>query len=275
VHLFLQYFMLLVIFIPHADANLKSWMVYSSNGSPPEIEEGRLPVEGKSVASIKPVLKSFKGKLSLGAFDKSYFGYLDFYYFAQTVDCRNFRGKHFQISHYAKLDQSGVKAHYETYKKLRIDRIIAHYRKNNLELDVSQLKSNAKTWTADNLLNNSELDLYVFISTGDSIKIQSGNNNFSLISPEWQRLNIEVDVPTNCDALTIAFKFRGAGTVYLDAFSVVERGNISPQHNYNSQFRSRAKKLGEMIELWISKSRNQFEFENMGFEAKNQNVRAD
>ena len=161
----IKYLVFFLTFIAGADASVNSWVVYSSNGVPPVKEDVLLPIEGKSVVAINPILKEFNENVKSRDVDDSYYGYLDFYYFSQTINCRDFKGKHFHISNYAKLDQTNVIAHYESYKRLRVQEIVAYYENNGLELDVAKLRNNSKNWKNEYLLRNTDVDLTCILLT--------------------------------------------------------------------------------------------------------------
>lgn len=243
--------------------------MYSSLGIPAISERNNLPVEGSFVAAIKPAQLEINEKTKINDIDKYYFGWLDFYYLSQTVNCREFKGKHFQISGYLKLDTKNILDYNDKLNNFHKRKKIEAHQSKNKDINFSEISFNFYRLDVQRLINKSKIDLIAFIETDNGgMEIYPAINKFSNHSAEWQRLNIEVDIPIDCKAITISTRVEGVGDLYIDDILISERGINTEKNRYrHAKIRFRKDpKLDEMLDLWIESSKQTFDFINMGFE---------
>jgi len=207
-----------------AGMGLESWVVYSNPGVPVIAEDIQFPLEGQFVAAIKPPMIPFNDKTKPREIDKYTFGWLDHYYLAQTINAKNYKGKHLHISSYIKLDQEGVAKHIEIYQKWMLAKMVEYYKSINVDINEQDIPIPSQVSYFKKLLSHTEIMINVFLSSDNGFITDSSINQYSANSDQWQRLNAAVDIPENCNTITIAVWMKGFGNLYIDDFVIAEQG---------------------------------------------------
>jgi len=267
----MAYFLLLltVIFAPLAYSSElipKSWRVYSNPGIPVFSKQSKLPVQGNYIASIEPMMLALTEETKIADIDKYSFGWVDFYYFGQTINAKKHLGNHLHVSGYFKLDKRKAQQYFEDFRTwFTLDKI-AYYQENEIEYDIKDIQNHTTIHKFERLLKYSEIKFFVLTHKNGKYVSYSSTNDFSYISNQWQRLNVEVDVPNSSESITIVVRMRGIGNFYLDDFSVSDQGKKLSTKVSRLNKLNKNKKLDEMLGKWVNNGKKDFHFDNLSFE---------
>lgn len=252
--------------------DLASWVVYSSPGVSVIGEDIQFPLEGQFVAAIKPPMLPIHDNIKPRDIDKYTFGWLDYYYLAQTINAKNYRGKHLHISSYIKLDKKDVTERIEAYQKWIFKKMVDYYKSINMNIDEKDIPIPSQVNHFKRLVSSTEVMINVFLSNKNDFVRHASINQYSANSDQWQRLNAEVDIPEDCEAITVTVWMKGFGNLYVDDFVIAEQGkHLNTTRRLHRSIRNK-QNLQKMLQTWITHAKHKYVFDNLSFEnAKKKN----
>ena len=139
------------------------------------------------------------------------------YFFSQTVNCANYRGKHLHISGYFKILKDKLRKYVATYQQY----IKSLDFQNQTEIRYQQQQFFKKL---QKLINFHDVNLFGFIHLANNIVTNSATGYQLDFVSEWQRITLEIDIPMECQHFTISIYFKGAGQLFFDHLKVVRQG---------------------------------------------------
>ena len=242
-------------------AEMKSWITNSSPNIPLSIENSETPIEGNRVAAIRAPMNSFNESTLPKDIDDYQFGWFDYYYLTQTINCKKYRNKHLHLSSYLRLDKEAVMIKVNRFNKNLSERI------NDFSGTRKMLKPYMKLLLR--FQERTQVHLSVFITKENGISVQNSTDNFDTENTQWQRLNVEAGVPKNCKSISIVVLMKGFGDLYVDDFVVSEQGSKNISKNRQRNLVRNYGNFRKKIMILENDYRNTFSFNNLGFERPN------
>lgn len=262
------FFVFLALFIAHFSkaAEFSHWEAYVNPGFELKLGQFHDSIDGQSVIVIEAPLRDFEEVKSLTEINYTYFGFIDYLYLSQSVNCASFRNQHIHVSGYFRIDKSNIRKHLNYYKKWLRERAKEIEKKSPYTLP--QIMRTYSQNRYDPLLDNHDIELYIFIHTDNGIHMSQSTGVEKKNVTEWQRLNVAIDVPFNCRMVTLSAYFKGTGSIHWDGFVVNPQGDKLELAN-SVPVRLHGHRKGNIeatLFKWSKKYRNHRTFANLSFE---------
>lgn len=245
---------LIVIFLVSpsvfAESEFEEWVAIADTSV--AIQASEPAADGKQCIMAAGEVQAIGDGKKLSEFTRETFGWVDSFYLLQTINARDYRGKHVHVSAFVRADPSRGLSLIKRYKEIYAVQLGEHRR----------VISRSMETRFDNLVELSEVTLVAFLHGHGGVTKYTAIGGPVKTADDWRRLNIEIAVGSDIDALSIGYYQRGVITGYVDHFAIVEHGPISQTKGVPLYDKLLAGKLSALQK----ENAEKYEFTNMSFE---------